>query len=322
MLIRFLKSGSPAVILLTLVIALLLRTAFVIHEVPGLNPDEEMPLFFHLINTIFHNSYFNALTAFALVILQGFVFNKIVEEQRLLSRFTQLPFAVYLVLISMFPETLYLSSELIALTLLLPATQIVLNLNRTKTVLAHVFNAGMLIGAAALFSLPSVLFVLLLLSGIINFHANKLRAYFVQLIGILIPFYVYWSVLVIFFDGGSVFPAAGISLSFFRDWEPGNTVLVVQTVVLVLLSFITVIRDLSTNTVLVRQSYFLFLRFGLLGVVIGLFATSNITSGLVLAVPAVALLVSNLLFYAQKKILVNAVYLGILVMAVFNLWVL
>ncbi len=127
--------------------------------------------------------------AFLLLYVQAISLNKILNDQRLLSRPNYLAGMSYLLITSLFTEWNVLSAPLIINTLLIWVLSKLCNLYNNAGASTILFNIGMVTGLASLFYFPSIAFSLLIIVGIVITRPFKLPEWLIALMGILTPYY-------------------------------------------------------------------------------------------------------------------------------------
>ena len=138
------------------------------------------------------------LISFILILCEAVLINYIVEKNEILDTTTYLPALVYIILMSLQPEMFSLHPIIIANLFMLFAVHKLMQTYRKETAYANAFNAGFFISLAALFYIPSVVFILVLWIGLIILRPFVWREWIISAIGILLPwaylvFYYFWN---------------------------------------------------------------------------------------------------------------------------------
>ena len=322
MTIDFLKSGNPAGISIATLVAGLLRLSFFVTDYPAYDFDAQMPLFTFLIEPVAHTGFLLALFAFLLVVFQAYLFNKIVEEQKLLRRFTYLPYTCYLLVFTILPQTLFVTPALISLSFILPVLRIIFNMPAAPNIIKSAFNAGLLVGIGGMFHAESLIFLLMIPTAAVYFYPSKPRVYIAPFVAVVIPFYLHLAVKYILYGTGINLPPVFEFYAGYKDLNPANGFIAAQIAVLAGISLPSVLKGVSVNTVKVKQCYQLIVYFGGFGLLTAVLFSNTLMSNLVFALTLLSLMLTNLLFYAKKAVFANVLLYLIVVLSAVNLWVL
>jgi hypothetical protein len=138
------------------------------------------------------------LFSFILILCEAVLINFIVEKNEILDTTSYLPALVYIILMSLQPEMFSLHPIVIANLFMLLAVHRLMQSYRKETAYADAFNAGFFISIAALFYIPSVIFIFLLWFGLVILRPFVWREWIISFIGILLPwiylvFYYFWN---------------------------------------------------------------------------------------------------------------------------------
>ncbi len=219
------KSNAPQSNLFLFAYALLLKFPTFIHPVVSAPIPTDDLLYrwtYQLINTI--GSSFPlifSLLVFVIYFIQAVMLNALVNNQRLFHKPTYLTGMTFLLVTSMFPAWYAFSAPLLSSFLLLLMLQGICSLYNNPSPKSTLFNLGLYIGLSALFYFPSVVFTLLLLSGLTIARPFRMAEWLIMLLGAITPYYFVWSYLYIsghsldiiqptFVIGKSVLLGAGI----------------------------------------------------------------------------------------------------------------
>lgn len=159
--------------------------------------DEDL---FHYLVSMVNSTGTNSAVLFsmlsiALLFAQAFMVNYMVNEYRMTTRPSFFPAMAYLLITSLLPEWNYLSSPLVACTLIIWAFIKVFRLYNLSSTKGEVFNIGLIIGLSSYIYFPAAAFVICLLFGIlilIPFRPNEIILF---LMGFLTPYYFYGAYL-------------------------------------------------------------------------------------------------------------------------------
>lgn len=156
----------------------------------GLAERQHMPLFAPVADLVERTPWTGPLlgmlaTAAALVLL-----DRIANDLELFERRTRLPALVFLLLLAAGPTGLSLGPALLAMPLVLLAMRRTLGVQGGQRVLGPLFDAGLLIGTAALVYLPYAFMVVAVWATVSVLRPFAWREYVVPFLGMLLPLYL------------------------------------------------------------------------------------------------------------------------------------
>ncbi|HEX8515034.1 MAG TPA: DUF6427 family protein [Bacteroidia bacterium] len=187
MIVRILKSNSPAAFFILPLIAIIIWSfgfgALHLSEVR-----HSMPFYELLVRPVAGIPWLCNIIAILLVTGEGFLLNYIVNENEALTRKTALPALLYFAFLSIHIDMLQLHPILFANLFLLFALSKILNSYRKDTAFSQVFDAGLLISVATLFYLPCIVLFPLLGIALILFRPFMWREWIISFFGVLVPF--------------------------------------------------------------------------------------------------------------------------------------
>lgn len=200
------KSNAPQSNLLLFGYALLLKFPTFIHPVvvaPVPTDDMLYRVLYQLISTIGHSFplVFSVL-AFAINFILAAMLNNFVNNQRLFPKPTYLTGMAFLLITSIFPDWYAFSAPLLSMMFLLLILLGICSLYNNPSPKKTLFNVGLYMGLSALLYFPSVVFTLLLLSGLTITRPFRMAEWLMMALGALTPYYFLWAYL--FTTGHSV----------------------------------------------------------------------------------------------------------------------
>lgn len=133
------------------------------------------------------------LLACVLVFLQAAYINRIIVKHRMSGVMTLFPGLIYVLLCSLMPDYTYLSPVLIANSFLIAACSDVFKVYKKHDGAAYIFNSGVFLGIASLIYLPYLYIAIAVFVGLIILRSFKVKELLQYLIGLLTPFYLYFS---------------------------------------------------------------------------------------------------------------------------------
>ena len=136
-----------------------------------------------------------SITAFVLLYVQALIINYFINSFRMISKPTYLPAMAYLLITSLLPEWNYLSSPLMATTLVLWALVILFRLYNVQVARGAIFNIGLLLGIGSCFYFPVAAFLLSFLLGMMILKPFRINEMVLLFFGALTPYYFYGTYL-------------------------------------------------------------------------------------------------------------------------------
>lgn len=196
---NLLKQRSPVAAFLLIIIGLVLKLPLFLHphQLVITEKDAELYHFFFsfLTGDDPQSALFSSVIAFTLLLLQAFMINYLVNHFRMISRATFFPALAYLLITSLLPEWNYLTSPLVANTLVIWAFMGLFKTYNVTRPRLHIFNIGLAIGLASYFFFPSAAFIVCLLAGLLILIPFRLNEMIILFMGGLTPAYFYGSYL-------------------------------------------------------------------------------------------------------------------------------
>ncbi|MFT3982063.1 MAG: DUF6427 family protein [Ferruginibacter sp.] len=241
-----------------------------------------------------------SLISFALLYIHAVSFNKLVNDQRMMQRPNYLPGMSYLLVTSLFSDWFPLSAALFANTLLIWVWAKLSGLHNASSPKGTIFNIGLAIGLAAFFYTPSILFIVLFITGLATTRPFRLNEWLLGMLGIFTCYYFYaaW----IFISGRwKTYKLPGFDIALPRlvidRWEVTALILVVLGVLMGLVFMRTQMRRQLVQT---RKSWQLIYLYLLVAAIIPFFNADGFNSWILAAVPA-SLILAAAFFYPDKK---------------------
>jgi len=251
MLNQFLSNRSSTVIFIPVILLI-----FWMGDFFRILPEVFEPTFFYrLVNRVFDGQPFiSHLVGFFFALLIAFMVNRSFNNSDFYLNENAISSLVFIVLIGSWQGFHFFSPMFLSFILLILSIGRLLMVYHQKNVLRELFDAGFLIGVAALFYYPLLLFVISIWSLLMLSRSFNFREYAVPLIGLITPFYFLWVYLfftdtpIDFFDYSanigqtSLIYNAGLAQRFF----------LVITGIIFLLSFAFLLKILGRSKVRVQ----------------------------------------------------------------------
>ncbi len=186
MLINIFKSSKPYVLGLIPIIALSFW-GHSIYDGTLAIAEQAMPLYYAVIILLTDFPVLANILAVILIVLQAFILNNIIEKHQVLSEKTKIPALIYTLLICSCPPLLVLNPILFANLFLILLLDRLFLTYRSDRVLTNVYDAGLLIGIAAMFYLPSIMFLPFYLISLSILRPFNAKEWILSFIGFLTP---------------------------------------------------------------------------------------------------------------------------------------
>ncbi len=168
-----------------------------------------------LVDALFGRSYLTyRLLATFLVMYQAFLLNSIFNRNQVFAQRSFVPALLYMLFGSIFFEMDVLSPLLMGYTFIIQAVYFLTAISKEASNVRRLFNAGFMLGLAALFYLPWVWFLVLGFFAIIFFASGAFRSVLLMLTGFAFPFSV---VLTVFMYQDALVPFLEFGLAW--SWQ-------------------------------------------------------------------------------------------------------
>jgi hypothetical protein len=192
--VSFFKDKSPGNLLVLLAFGFLLKLPLFLYPKIITATENDEDIYHYIVSGIGGSSqapiYFS-IVAILLLFIQAFMINYIVNEYRMISRQTFLPAMAYLLVTSLLPEWNYLSSPMLASTLILWCFLRLFSLYSASRSMGPLFNIGLVMGISSYIYFPSASFLICILLGILILKPFRLNEIILFLLGALTPYYFF-----------------------------------------------------------------------------------------------------------------------------------
>lgn len=192
MLVSLFRSNRPAVLLLLIALVPLVLLGTWDGPAPGGQP--HMPLYTLVHAVVGGNVWLCWLAGILLVGLLCVQLTGLANDTDLLDQRTHLPALLFPLLLGAFGHGTLLGPALAGMPFVVAAMRRVFRVSQTGPALARLFDAGFLLGLAALFYLPYLFLVVVVLSTISVTRPFHWREYVVPVLGGAVAFLLAWSV--------------------------------------------------------------------------------------------------------------------------------
>ena len=191
--LSFFKSNNPAVVAAYILYLLVFRLCFFfIPFDTGFVFTHTEPLthfvFGLLKNPLTNYAWLSPAMSGVLCFVQAMLINDMVNENKVLAKKNYLAGFFFIVVFSLFKESLVFSPASLALTFLILSTRKLFMLIKKEKAFGDVFDVGFLAAISGLFYFPAMLFILFAYIGLGIMRAFNYRDWIIMFLGIVSPF--------------------------------------------------------------------------------------------------------------------------------------
>jgi len=188
--IALFKQKSPVNVAVLLIFGLLLKLPMFLYPKNIVAGPVDGRLYQWLISLLPSNSAASyAMIAFILLYLQALMINYLINEYRMIPKATYLPAMAYMLVTSLLPEWNYLSSPMLANTLIIWMFVYLFSLYNSPNAKAQVYNIGLITGIASYIYFPSSAFIVCFLLGLMLLKPFRFNEIILFFLGCLTPYY-------------------------------------------------------------------------------------------------------------------------------------
>lgn len=199
MLIGLFRSNQPAVLMAVPVVVLGLYLPSLWNEPVHTGP--LMPFSGLVVRALSAPGWLNGLSALLLVVLVGFQLALLLNALELLDRRNHLAAFLFPLMLAGVSDTAALDPALLGMPWVLMALRRTWSLANAGPALGRLFDAGSLIGIAALFYLPYVFMLFVIWASVSVIRPFAWREYVLPFLAVALVFYVVWGVLALLGHG-------------------------------------------------------------------------------------------------------------------------
>lgn len=198
MLIGKFKSNNPLLNIILLLMAIIFWIdGFVFYSNVELSSQNLAPLYTFIYQMFSPNPFWSVLLSFVFMLLQAFMFNRVITNKNLVDRNSYLPALVFIVLMSSSFKLVGLQPFWFANFFLIIALDKIVDDFDEQDTYKEIFNVGLLIGIASLFYYPVLGFFPLIWISLVIYYLVNLKSLFASLLGLLLPYlfvatYYFW----------------------------------------------------------------------------------------------------------------------------------
>lgn len=312
--IKQFRSLHPINILFLLVVALLVRwPLLVIHPEVFNGNFSELSRHLLLDSEINFSSGVGTqfVISFALLLLQAFLFNAVVNTHNLIGKSSFMPALLFVVLGSFFPAFGTIGPVMACNFLIIWLLNEFLSMYRRTEVRSLIYNAGLVIGIGTIIYAPFGMFFLLIWVGLMIFRPFNWREWMIGLLGFLtvaffLAFYYYWN------DSLANAEQIWQIEPYFSPLKSIRYELFAPLAVITVLAFVQLRQNFFRSVVHIRKSYQLLGVFFLLAVFSASPQWGAVASHYYLAVAPLAVLLAYYFTYAGKRLIYEFLFLSLL----------
>lgn len=267
------------------------------------------------------NVWLDVLVGAILISFQAIFVNHIVNQHKLFNDSSHLPglFIVLLNSISFF--SLSFNQIVLANTFLIFAFAQLLRLYNVTNKFGLLFNAGILIGFASMFYMPSVMYFLFLWLALIYLSTPVWRDFAISLIGFTLPLIYYIAYFYVFKDVSElVFISENLNIYEF-NWQQltfSDKLLVVVLSILSLVSCFVLLLSANKNVARIRKMLVVVLFYFLIALITLFFNQFDIIATLLMTTPALAIIIANFFHQIKKMVIAETIFLLLIAVVVIS----
>jgi len=273
------------------------------------------------IEGVFNHSIFTALAdlpllqsilAIVLLFIQGVCINYLSNANRLQNRASLFPGLIYILLMSLHRDFLFLTPILLANTFLIIGLLSIMKTYRVSTCSDAIFNTSFFIGMASSFYLPYFLFLIPGFVGLVILRSFNLRERILYVAGAIVYYYLFFSVLFFFSTSKTYFLPyfkANLPIPNFSSFGIIEYSLIALTVILAILSIVNYYNLRKKKSIQVQKKIDIFYWFLFTSpIVIFFWHLVSIQSLIVFIIP-LSLFFAMILYNMRNKGLAELIHL-------------
>lgn len=325
--IKYFRGSGAGPVFLMLLAALGLWSTQLISPQQPVNLDviQPMPLWGLIVNLLSGSPVLAVIVSFLLVLAVAFVMIRFNTEIFFIPRRTYLPALLFILLYSLFPDSMVLNPALPASLLILTAMWRMVSSYRLNGMSFSFFDAALMISSAGLLYAGSVWFVLLVFIGALVLRSPDARELSLALAGAVLPWIVMYAVWYV--TGGDPGELTGIIGHNLFDqapsvnWSRTLVILLVSAGLNFLPSLVYLVREIPTYKIRSRKTWELLIWIMVISAVAFIFIPSVSVELTAVAALPVAFIMANQMAFA-RRVIVSEILLWILIimLVVSRIW--
>jgi len=199
MLLKLFKTNPLLLLIFGIALGVLLWGSTVFHTVETTREYTDVTLLAPFFDWIHKFPMLKAAAGFAILLIEAATWNTIVNRHSLLRQSTYFPFFFMVLLLSCRASLVGFYPALVSSFFLVLAIHRLISSYMKERALSEVFDAGLFVGIATLFYIPSMVFIILLWIGLLVLRTINWREWVSTIIGFLVPFLFTFTYNLIFF---------------------------------------------------------------------------------------------------------------------------
>jgi hypothetical protein len=310
------RAHQPVSLVLIPVLGILLWLPGFLH--PSLPAQQVfMPFYSGLDVFLRAHPQFSVAMGFLVAMGEAFLQNYIIYQHHILVKRSWLPALMFVALSACTPGLLWLHPQHIAGVFLLGALHLLLGTYRMDKAFGSVFNAGILIGIAALFYLPSIVFLLFAIVCIILLRPFIWREWIILILGstvapIYTGVYYFWHDKLLLMTNEVVFNPIR-NRDFFLKLPVEYYFLTAMTGLMLFVSAGRFLSGAGTSTLKTKKGISVMIWFLVFSLLAVLPAQNNAVAGIIFAIYPLSLFTSNYFLVARRLWLAESIFILLLV---------
>ncbi len=312
MFINTVRSHQPISMVLIPLLGIFLWLPGLIHpSIPA--QTVAMPFYASLDIFLRGHPFFSVFMGFLVSFAEAFLLNFIIYQHHILIKRSWLPALMFVVLSACTPGLLWLNPQLIAGLFLLGALHFLLGTYRMDKAFGSVFNAGILIGFATLFYLPSIVFLLFALVTIILLRPFIWREWVIMFLGstvapIYAGVYFFWHDQLHYITHEIILNPI-LHRDFFLKLPVEYYFLTAMTGLLLFVSAGRFLSGAGTSTLKSKKGIAVMIWFLVFSLLAVLPAQNNAVAGIIFAIYPLSLFTSNYFLVARRIWLAESIFI-------------
>ncbi len=199
MLLKIFKTNPLLLLIFGIAFSVFLWGSTVFHAAVTPRTYTDLTLLAPFFDQIHDKVLLKAAMGFAILIIQAATWNTIVNKHSLLRQSTYFPFFFMVLLLSCRSSLIGFYPALVSSLFLVLAVHKLISSYMNERALSEVFDAGLFVGIATLFYIPSMLFLILLWIGLLVIRTVNWREWACTILGFLVPFLFTFTYNLVFF---------------------------------------------------------------------------------------------------------------------------
>lgn len=320
--IQLIRNNNPYTVIILLIFTLIVKMqALVSPQLPEVPVDNVLYyVVFDIFNSVLNGNAFGfTMVAVIMLFLQALFLNAVVLKHRMFAKPTYIPAFLYLLLTSLHPSFSYFGIPLLVNWCILIGLNMLLTFHQTQHPRKQVFNAAFTLCIAALFHFPAVYYFALLFITLLLLRPFSAGEWVVGVMGYLTPIYFYTSLLFLIDRLGVIKSWPHLSLHL-PSKLPSPVYLsgaIGGVLVLFLAGLLVLKAQMAKSNVFTRRSWVIILLFVLISLLVGISTHISMQNIWLLAMPALSLIISHVLYLEKRKRFSNFAFYFSLLLVLF-----